>query len=386
MKNQRGFILFILLLLCCGAHSLFSQQAGDYRSSGSGNWNDAANWEVYNGTSWVAATNYPGEVAGTNLVYIQGGNTISLGSAIPSAIQGLIVGDGTGGTDTLQVSGTSSLNTPVIDIQTGGFAIWTANVTLTLPAGAAFKLTGGTLDNGTPCSAAKRLIIGTNIFATCNGQAGADYSFADLINGGGSLAVTPSSNSPLCEGSDLTLFANPSGAGSTGATYNWTATGPGGYSFTSTDQDPVVSGLVPGSYTYTVTITDSLGNTNTDSTSAEVETAAAITLQPSDQQGPPGGLVVFSVTASAAASYQWQVSSDGGGTFTDISDGGRYSGSLTNTLQVDNLMAADQGNLFRVVIQPTSASCPQLVSDAALLSIVVNTVITNRRITYRVNN
>jgi hypothetical protein len=386
MKNQRAFIILILFFLCCGVHSLFAQQAGDYRSSGSGNWNDAANWEVYDGTSWVAATNYPGEVAGTNLVYIQGGNTISLGTAIPSGIQGLIVGDGTGGTDTLQVSGNSSLNTPVIDIQTGGFAIWTANVTLTIPAGAAFKITGGTLDNGTPCSAAKRLVIGTSIFATCNGAAGADYSFSDLINGGGSVAVTPSSNSPVCEGSDLNLFSNPSGAGSSGATYSWTGTGPGGYSFTSTAQDPVESGLAAGSYSYTVTITDTFGNTNSDSVSAEVETAAAFTLQPSDQQGPPGGVVVFNVTASAAASYQWQVSSDGGGSFTNISDGGRFTGSQTNTLQVDNLQASDEGNLFRVVIQPTSASCPQLTSDAALLSIVVNTVITNRRITYRVNN
>lgn len=384
----RGNIANTLILIFAGCciNLLHAQQTGDYRSSGSGNWTNAANWEVYNGTAWVAATNYPGEIAGTNNVYILGGNTISLGSTIPSAIQALYVGDGTGGTDTLQVSNSANLNTPLIDIQTGGFAIWTSNVSLTLPSGAAFVLTGGVLDNGNPCSAAKRLIIGSRIYSTCNGGAGADYSFEDLNNGGGSLAVTPSSNSPVCAGTDLTLFANPSGAGSGTATFSWSGSGPGAYTFSSTQQDPVISGLSAGNYTYTVTITDSSGFSHTNSVEAVVETGAVITTQPSDQQGLPGANFIFSVVASGASSYQWQISTNGGGTYSDLSDDSKYSGSQTNTLQVSNVPSEDDLNLFRVVIQPSSAGCPPLISNAAQLNVVVNSVITNRRITYRVNN
>jgi len=35
------------------------QQVGDYRSNGSGNWSTVANWQQWNGTSWVAAATAP---------------------------------------------------------------------------------------------------------------------------------------------------------------------------------------------------------------------------------------------------------------------------------------------------------------------------------------
>ena len=384
--SKLALFCFILLLTSCFLNLIYAQQTGDYRSSGSGNWTDAANWEVYNGTTWVAATNYPGEVAGTNVVSIEGGYTISLGSTIPFAIQGLIVGDGTGATDTFQVSNTAYLDTPYIDLQTGGFAIWTDNVTLTLPAGSVFMISGGTLDNGIPCSAAKRLVIGTGVYSTCNGGADASYSFEDLINGGGSIAVTPSSNEPICAGGDLNLFSNPSGAGSSSATYNWTGTGPGSYSFSSSLQDPVESGLAAGSYSYTVTITDSFGYSSSGSVEVEVLSSAGITAQPLDQQGVVNGSVVFEVTASSATSYQWQISTDGGSTYSDLVDNSKYSGSQTTQLQVDNLQVSENGSLFRVVVQTSSSTCPEVTSIPAQLTVTVNTVITNRRITYRVNN
>ncbi|MGB5508469.1 immunoglobulin domain-containing protein [Robiginitalea sp.] len=372
------FLLFVL-----GASH--AQEVGDFRSVGSGNWTDSGNWETYNGTAWVAATNYPGEVPGTNDVYIIGGATIDLGSSIPSAIAGLFVGDGTGGTDTLRITNTASLNTPLLDLQTGGFAIWAGNHTFTLPSGAVFKISGGTLDDGNPCSAAKRLVIGSQIYSTCNGGAGADYSFEDLNTSGGSLSVSPSSDSPICEGDNLNLFANPSGAGSSGASFSWVGSGPGSYSFSSSDQDPVVSGLVPGNYSFTVTITETSGFNTSASVSTEVLPGVAITAQPTNQQGVTGSNLIFTVTTSGTPTYQWQVSTNGGGAFTDLSDGSKYSGSQTNTLQVSSLQISDNTNLFRVQVQPASGSCPPVISNSALLTVVVPTVLSNRRITYRVN-
>jgi len=273
----------------------------------------------------------------------------------------------------------------LIDLQTGGLAIWTGNYTFTLPSGAVFKISGGTLDDGNPCSAAKRLVIGSQIYSTCNGGAGADYSFEDLNTSGGSLSVSPSSDSPVCEGEDLNLFANPSGAGASGASFSWAGSGPGSYSFSSSDQNPVVTGLVPGNYTFTVTITDSSGFNTSESVNAEVLAGVAITTQPSNQQGITGTNVLFTAVTSGSATYQWQVSTDGGTSFTDISDGSKYSGSQTNTLQVGSLQTSDNTSLFRVQVQPASGSCPPLVSDSALLTVVVPTVLSNRRITYRVN-
>jgi hypothetical protein len=376
-------LLFFILAFMPG---ISAQESGDYRSVGSGNWTDSANWEVFDGTNWVAATTYPGEVGGTNIVTIQNGNTISLGSTIPNAIGGLIVGDGAEGTDTLQITNTATLNTPFIDLQTGGVLIWTSNVSFYLPAGAALFISGGILDNSGPCNASKRLVIGPQIYSTCNGGAGVDYTFEDLNNSGGSLSASPSSNSPVCGGSDLTLFANPSGAGSSGASFSWAITDPAGDPFSSTAENPVVSGLTPGTYTFEVTVTDASGFSYSDTTVAEVETGTAISLQPGDQQAVPGSTATFSVTASGAGTYQWQISTDGGGTFANLTDGVKYTGSQTASLQVAGVQTSENGALFRVLIQPVSASCPDVTSDPATLTVVSGTVVTNKRITYRVNN
>jgi hypothetical protein len=134
MAYPKSVPFVVLLFFLLGfLTELSAQEAGDYRSAGSGNWTDPGNWEVYDGTSWIPATTYPGQVGGTNLVTIQDGYTISLGSTIPNPIQGLIVGDGVGGTDTLEISNTATLNTPFIDLQTGGILIWTSNVSFFLP-------------------------------------------------------------------------------------------------------------------------------------------------------------------------------------------------------------------------------------------------------------
>ena len=49
-----------------------SQVIGDYRFNAlSANWENSANWQSWNGIAWVAATDYPGQNAGTKKVTIQ---------------------------------------------------------------------------------------------------------------------------------------------------------------------------------------------------------------------------------------------------------------------------------------------------------------------------
>ena len=76
--------------------------------------------------------------------------------------------------------------------------------------------------------------------------------------------ATASSNSPVCEGSPLTLSGGDNGM----STYAWS--GPDGYS--SADQSPLVSGSSTLSMdgTYTLTVTDGNGCTETASTVVEV--------------------------------------------------------------------------------------------------------------------
>mgnify|MGYP003649114469 FL=1 len=92
----------------------------------------------------------------------------------------------------------------------------------------------------------------------------------------------------------------------------------------------------------------------------------------------------FTATATNANTYQWQVSTDGGSTFSSISNGLEYSGVQTLTLTVNTVEVDKNGYLYRVLVSNSGFSCPATPSTAALLSVKVKTVITNRRITHRV--
>lgn len=79
---------------------------------------------------------------------------------------------------------------------------------------------------------------------------------------------------------------------------------------------------------------------------------------------------LFSVDATGAVSYQWQVNS--GGSWTDITDAGTnpvYSGFNTATLQLSGIVAANDNWLYRCVISGNNP--PPAVSEAASLSVLL---------------
>lgn len=369
--------------------NLIAQSLNDYRSTSSGNWTNVAIWETYNGSTWIAASSYPGQIIGTNDVSIEGGYSVTLSSNIPNSFNSLTVGDGLGSTDTLLISGSSSINTTLLTIANGGYISWTVNVTLALPVGAAFIIDpGGSLDTSGPCSAAKRIQIGANIYSTCNGGAGASYDFTDLNDGGGTIHVDPSSNGPICEGQTLNLFTNPSGTGSSDPTntFNWSGSGPGGYSYSSTSQAPTILGLSPGTYSYIVTITHQSVYTNTNEVVVIVNPSAAILVQPNNATTLDGTSTSFSVTAMDADTYQWQISVDGGLTFVDLANGGIYSGVDATTLTINPVNLTLNDYQYQIVVSNTIFSCIGVTSAAAVLTVKTIRIITNRGTTYRVYN
>jgi hypothetical protein len=73
----------------------------------------------------------------------------------------------------------------------------------------------------------------------------------------------------------------------------------------------------------------------------------------------------FSISATNAKSYQWQVST--GGTFYDIPEGSPYAGINSNNLTINPVNAAMNGYRFRCVV---SGVCnPAAISDSAMLSV-----------------
>ncbi len=86
---------------------------------------------------------------------------------------------------------------------------------------------------------------------------------------------------------------------------------------------------------------------------------------PSNQNITYGENATFSINATGTnISYQWQV--DEGSGFGDISDGGFYSGALTNTLNISLPTVSMGGNEYRVVV---TGDCGVETSDLAILSV-----------------
>lgn len=114
-------------------------------------------------------------------------------------------------------------------------------------------------------------------------------------------------------------------------------------------------------------------------------TAPTVTLGPTDDNifVQQNGSIGF--TGNNATNIQWEVSMDGGATFNAINDGTEYSGTQTATLTVLNAEEDKNGYRYRAVLMNNIFICGQTITDVAVLTIGPRSVITNRRITLRVN-
>jgi hypothetical protein len=113
--------LLAISLFSCLSIVLHAQTTDDYRSNvTTGNWGTAANWQRFNGTTWVTASSAPSSTNGA--IEIRSGHSIT----IPNS------GGGTITADQITLNGTLTINT---------------NAQLLAGANASFLLINGVLDN-----------------------------------------------------------------------------------------------------------------------------------------------------------------------------------------------------------------------------------------------
>lgn len=165
-------LLWGMVLVFVFSSFVMAQSAGDYRSTttASGNWSTVANWETYNGTSWVAATDYPGQNSGAGTVTIQAGASLSLGVTPAYSIGGLVIENG-------------------------------ENTELDL-SGNSLTITGDVTINGdiqSTFSSGGDLIIGGNLTINASAQFTGDYIDITL-NGGGTQTIAGTETSPVTVG------------------------------------------------------------------------------------------------------------------------------------------------------------------------------------------
>ena len=124
-------------------------------------------------------------------------------------------------------------------------------------------------------------------------------------------------------------------------------------------------------------------NVNSTFDHREAGFAPVITVQPPNTTICPGCTGTINITTSNTDGYQWQIYNGSG--WVDLADSGIYSGTNTASLTITNPTTVEDGNQYRVILSNSMFICTVVTSDSATLTIQVNTVITNRKITYRVN-
>ncbi|WP_171017244.1 PA14 domain-containing protein [Maribacter sp. ACAM166] len=142
-------------------------------------------------------------------------------------------------------------------------------------------------------------------------------------------------------------------------------------------------GSDPEIITRTYRVADESGN-SIDVTQTISIQSIVVNTQPTDQVVISGSQASFTSNWTNADTYQWQVSTDGGTIFNNILNGTEYAGTQSAALTVNISDVTKNGYRFRVSGFKSGASCPATTSVSALLTVEVETVITNRKITYRV--
>jgi len=129
-----------------------------------------------------------------------------------------------------------------------------------------------------------------------------------------------------------------------------------------------VNTLAAGSYP--ITITGTAGTvTKTREITYTVQPGAgpAITTQPQSQQLCAGGAANFSVVATGAVSYQWQVSTNGGTSYSPI------GGATAATYSINPVTVSLNNNMYRCIV---TGQCNTTQSNAAILTVQTAPAIT----------
>jgi len=127
--------------------------------------------------------------------------------------------------------------------------------------------------------------------------------------------------------------------------------------------------------TYTVVASSPSGCTGTASIAITVNQRPKVTAQPVNVSVCDQSTATFSITATGTGiAYQWEVSTNGGVSYTALANGTPYAGVTTNTLTINPVAFAMNNNLYRCTV---SGICtPAASSTGAKLTVVALPAVT----------
>lgn len=231
----------------------------------------------------------------------------------------------------------------------------------------------------TPTSSSTYTLVSVTDANDC-AAAATSGSFTVAVSGPPVITTQPEPALNVCEnGSDSLIVVSPGNA------YQWQVSLDNGITWSDVTDGPNYSGAtndtlilldVPASwsnYMYQVIVTSPCSTQETSTSSTiTVSPAATIDVQPAPVTVCSGSPASFSVTATGATAYQWEVSEDGGATWTAL------TGETSDNLTLPSVTIMENGYQYRVLV---SGSCGDPIpSDAAVLLVDESTVITTQPI------
>lgn len=277
---------------------------------------------------------------------------------------------------------------PASDVMTSGnlTATWigtfTGDVSLTgtvSPAGPVVSFASTTLTQGSPSTTVSLTGMSTlspgNYTVTVTGTGtGAPTQTRDIVftinPGTGPAITTQPVSQAACAGSNATFSVVATG------TYQWQLSTNGGTSWSNISGATAASYTVTGTtiaqnnYQYRVNVTGQCGTTTSNAVTLTVNVAPAITGNPADLNLCSGSAASFTVTATGTAlTYQWQLSTDAGATWNDI------SGATAATYSIAAVAVADNNNRYRCVVSGTCT--PAATSTVATLLVSASITVTS---------
>jgi hypothetical protein len=177
------------------------------------------------------------------------------------------------------------------------------------------------------------------------------------VNSSAPASITGTFTNETCNLTNGTITTTPGGG--TTYTYAWSDGG-----ITTQNRTGLAGGI-----TYTVTVTANPGGCTASQSFVVLALyeAPVVTLQPTDQKAADGGTVTFSATIGDVSTYQWQVSTNSGGSWSDV------SGATSTSLTVSSLTAAMNGYLYHLTGYTPCSPVTTAVSNNAKLRVYPST-------------
>ncbi|MBK7432439.1 MAG: hypothetical protein IPI66_00180 [Chitinophagaceae bacterium] len=196
------------------------------------------------------------------------------------------------------------------------------------------------------------------------------------VNAGTTITLQPS-NSAICAGSNTSFSTNATGSS---LSYQWQVSTDGGVNFSNlTNAAPYsnvttatmnITAAVVGmnNYQYRCVVSSSCSPLNSSTATLTVNGPPAVSSQPANTTVCAGNPANFSVTATGGGlTYQWQESTNGGGTWNNLANGAPYSGVTTSTLTVNPTVIGMNNYQYRCIV--TGSCAPSATSNGGVLTV-----------------